>query len=200
MQDWSTVTLSGAFSALFTAAILGFWKPWLAAYGKEKGRTLARKEDLADILDEVKAITSAQKNIEDKLVGDFWVRRTAWAQKRNVYGRLLVHSNELRTLYHVVPTLLKHVSKASSDAEAIRTRRQLTTQFEKIASAHKRFTRGYALAQIFISAESVRVIDVQLANKTGEEGSEAWALGEAEKYESIWHQLTETAKTDLHST
>ena len=73
---------------------LGFWKPWLGAYGGEKGKNLARKEDLDAILTEVKAVTAATKEIESKLAGDLWNRQTIWNQRRDLYGTAirLVHS------------------------------------------------------------------------------------------------------------
>ena len=70
--DWSTISLTALANAGLTAAIFGIWKPWLGAYGGEKGKNLARKEDLTEILAEVRAVTITQKEIETKLAGDLW--------------------------------------------------------------------------------------------------------------------------------
>ena len=67
-MDWSLV-ISGAGFTL-NALVIGFWRPWLSAYGGEKGKNLARKEDLSEILAEVRAVTKTQKEIESKLAGD----------------------------------------------------------------------------------------------------------------------------------
>jgi hypothetical protein len=84
-MNWWTfvyVLAAGALNAL----ILGIWKPWGAAYAGEKGKNLARKEDLDAILAEVRAVTITQKEIEHKLAGDLWNQQVLWNQKRDIYG------------------------------------------------------------------------------------------------------------------
>ena len=46
---------------------LWFWKPWAASYAGEKGKNLARKEDLDSILAEVKGITRETEAIKAEL-------------------------------------------------------------------------------------------------------------------------------------
>ena len=83
-MDWSLM-VSGAALAL-NAVVIGFWKPWLGAYGGEKGKNLARKEDLDTILAEVRAVTFTQKEIETTLNNGMWNRQTLWAQARCLCG------------------------------------------------------------------------------------------------------------------
>jgi hypothetical protein len=60
-MDWTPVYV--AAGALLNALILGIWKPWGAAYAGEKGKNFARKEDLDQILAEVRAVTITQKKL-----------------------------------------------------------------------------------------------------------------------------------------
>jgi hypothetical protein len=46
---------------------LWFWKPWAASYAGEKGKNLARKEDLDSILTEVKGVTRETEAIKAEL-------------------------------------------------------------------------------------------------------------------------------------
>jgi hypothetical protein len=97
-MDWSAgwyVLASGTLSAIISFAL----KPWLGAYGGEKGRNLARKEDLDGIVAEMRAVTIAQKEIEAKLNGDQWDRQMRWNQKRDIYGLLLKSLYEIQSIY-----------------------------------------------------------------------------------------------------
>jgi hypothetical protein len=48
-----SVVLLAVGAVILNNLILYFWKPWLGAYGAEKAKNLARKEDLDKILSEV---------------------------------------------------------------------------------------------------------------------------------------------------
>src|SRR6267154_6061151 len=87
-MTWAELFAGAAF--ILNAIVIGFWKPWLGAYGGEKGKNLARKEDLDAILAEVRAVTIAQKEIEAKLTGDLWRQQTVRAEKRTLYGDIML--------------------------------------------------------------------------------------------------------------
>jgi hypothetical protein len=55
--DWISWLQGIALVALNNLVLL-FWKPWAGAYAGEKGKNLARKEDLNEILAEVRAVTA----------------------------------------------------------------------------------------------------------------------------------------------
>src|SRR5580700_7756163 len=91
-MDWTLIYVVGGVT--LNALVLGVWKPWAKAYSEEKGKTLARKEDLAEILAEVRAVTIIQKEIEAKLTGEQWDRQMRWNQKRDLYIDLLSTSQD----------------------------------------------------------------------------------------------------------
>lgn len=88
-MDSTTITLTGILSAGLNALIFCLWKPWLGAYGSEKGKNLARKEDLDLLVAEVKAVTRGQEEIKSQLAGDLWSKQTLWNEKKSVYAQLL---------------------------------------------------------------------------------------------------------------
>src|SRR5215831_14476314 len=62
----------------------------------EHGKNLARKEDLENIVAEVRAITATQKEIEAKISGDAWRRQWILDHKREFYVDLLKLISEAR--------------------------------------------------------------------------------------------------------
>ena len=86
-MEWSWIPSSAV--AIANAIALAVWKPWAQAYAGEKGKNLARKEDLDIILAEVRAITATQKEIEAKISGDLWMRQWRLNQTRDAYVGLL---------------------------------------------------------------------------------------------------------------
>src|SRR6266478_298890 len=110
MRIWNI--LSPLISAGLTTIILWFWKPWVGAYAGEKGKTLARKEDLDAILAEVRAVTIAQKEIESNLSGDLWHRQTRWNEKKDIYTQLIDIVDKIGDGFASLPTIIEHHDEA----------------------------------------------------------------------------------------
>jgi hypothetical protein len=158
MPDWSTITLSGACSALLTALVFGFWKPWLGAYGGEKGKNLARKEDLNEILAEVRAVTITQKEIEAKLTGEQWDRQTRWNEKRNTYAALLSASSGLTDALGSLPVFIRTYDGAVEPVEKQKRLNVLVAQMTKVNTAKLAYNAAHMLAMIFASDECVALL------------------------------------------
>jgi hypothetical protein len=62
------------------AAFLGY----VASYMKKKGENLATHEDIDKLVDQMKAVTQATKEIEAKISGEVWDRQKRWEMKREV--------------------------------------------------------------------------------------------------------------------
>jgi hypothetical protein len=70
---WAITTLVSAFVGTF-----------LAFYLRRKGENLATHEDIAKLVEQVKAVTTATKNIEAKISQDMWDQQKRWEIKREV--------------------------------------------------------------------------------------------------------------------
>jgi hypothetical protein len=57
---------------------------FLGAYLKKKGENLATHEDIDDLVDQVRAVTTTTKEIEAKISNDVWDRQKRWELKREV--------------------------------------------------------------------------------------------------------------------
>jgi hypothetical protein len=64
--------------------ILGAFLGYLASYMKKKGENLATHEDIDKLVDQMKAVTQATKEIESKISGEAWDRQKRWEMKREV--------------------------------------------------------------------------------------------------------------------
>ncbi|HWY58608.1 MAG TPA: hypothetical protein VNZ03_29355 [Terriglobales bacterium] len=55
---------------------------FLGSYLKRKGENLATHEDIGNVLEEVRAVTTATKEIEAQISNDVWDRQKQWELKR----------------------------------------------------------------------------------------------------------------------
>ena len=62
---------------------------YLGAYLKKKGENLATREDIDDLVDQVKAVTKATKEIEAKISDEVWGRQRVWEMKRDTLFTLM---------------------------------------------------------------------------------------------------------------
>jgi len=82
-------TEAGRINAVTAALAKVVEQETAKAFAQEQGKNLARKEDLNEILAEVRAITITQKEIEAKISGEVWDRETQWKEKRDTYAGLI---------------------------------------------------------------------------------------------------------------
>ncbi|MGJ5820380.1 hypothetical protein [Paludibaculum fermentans] len=198
-----------ASGALLNALILGIWKPWGSGYAGEKGRNFARKEDLSEILSEVRAVTAAQKAVEAKLSGDLWHHQMRWNQKKEIYGALI----------HSLQELLISLSELSADTQTLNYMNnspnintftpehkrkafdKVTTAFQKTTQSKLLFINAFSLSVIFNSDESNQLLsdykDSWVEFDILNEKLDAWADFERDKLHRLWPQLIQCAKRDL---
>jgi hypothetical protein len=69
---WSLTTLASAFVGSY-----------LASYLKKKGENLATHEDIDKLVDQVRAVTTATKEIEGKIESSIWSKQRHWEMKRD---------------------------------------------------------------------------------------------------------------------
>jgi hypothetical protein len=95
---------------LLYVLVLGFWKPWTKSYAEE-GKNLARKEDLTEILDEVRAVAQAQQAIRARIDGELWNEQLRTTQKGDLYADLLKAIHKLMTDASGLTNLLEYRAK-----------------------------------------------------------------------------------------
>lgn len=136
--EWKWV--EGVALLAFNVLVVLIWKPWAGSYAGEKGKNLARKEDLNEILAEVRAVTVTQREIEAKISGELWDRQMHWTQKKELYGQLVKCVNDLADTYgRLSVTLRSHQQQDVRDT------------MESLYERHTGFGTLSALAMIFAS-------------------------------------------------
>jgi hypothetical protein len=75
--------------------LLGGFVGFLAGYMKKKGENLATHEDISKLVDQVRAVTTATKEIEAKISSDVWDRQKQWELKREVLFQAVQRISEV---------------------------------------------------------------------------------------------------------
>jgi uncharacterized protein (DUF885 family) len=81
---WGLVTLVGI--------LIGY----LTGYAKKKGENLATHEDINKLVDQVRAVTTATKEIEAKISHDLWDRQKRWELRRDALFELMKRLGALK--------------------------------------------------------------------------------------------------------
>ena len=74
----------------------GYFGAFLNSYSKTKGKNLATHEDIDKLVDEVRAVTTATKQIEAKISNEVWDRQKRWELTRDAVLQTLKALSEVR--------------------------------------------------------------------------------------------------------
>jgi len=196
--NWSLVV--SVAGVVLNALVIGFWKPWLSAYGGEKAKNLARKEDLNEILVEVRAVTSTQKEIEARISGDLWNRQAQRNEKKTVYGDLLMRIHEAtracQNLAHWRDFMSKglHWEAPQFDMDAT-----IRTELGNYEAAETELIRLAALVSIFARQDSSDLLtDYLKQNRRIDFASTVDVIKQQRnQLTSLSEQIVASAKVDL---
>ena len=145
--------------ALQVVQLIGIWflKPWAQGYAQEKSKNYARKEDLAEILAEVRAVTITQKEIESQLSGQLWSRQVLWSEKKLIYAEVLnrIHdaTRSCHNLLLIYDSIQREQLARNADIEAV-IRRELNAY----ATAETELIRLSSLVQLFAREETASLL------------------------------------------
>jgi hypothetical protein len=133
----ASITMTFIFWAL-TALIAGFGA-YFGAYLKKKGQRLATHEDMDKIVEEVRAVTKATKEIEAKIQGDIWDEQRRWELKRD-------------TLISVAKAFAKSVDKLGQLSASFTTGKDKIKAGEDYQHAAAQFDEAMIVADLICSA------------------------------------------------
>lgn len=198
--DWNWVYVSTGIGAtvILNGLLLHFWKPWLGSYATEKGKNLARKEDLDLIKREMQIITRAQEEIKSKLAGELWNKQMVWNQRRDLYLNILQGLDTLQSAFSAfeVASAFKRRDLGQPTQQVALTQ-QLETGTKLRTTTHE-LGRLATLALLFASSECSLTLREYLATlPTPNPDEKVWDKTQVERLINVTHQLIDMAKADL---
>lgn len=110
-----------ALSILLSLFIGGFLKSYLG----KKGENLATHEDIDKLLDQVKAVTKATKDIEAKISNEVWDRQKRWELKREVLFDATKRVSDLRAKLDDLKHTARLIAEDPSEDKAAQLKRSI---------------------------------------------------------------------------
>lgn len=160
-MDWSAIPETAL--VVLNALVLALWKPWANAYAGEKGKNLARKEDLREILNEVRQVTETQKAIEARISGNLWREQWVLNRRHDAYGRVL----DAVERYQMAVSRA-HVADRVGTPEAMKL---FTKAVGEIPTCISDYITACSVARIYASPAVANTLDqiTQYASQLGED-------------------------------
>ena len=181
------------------ALIFGIWKPWGKGYGEEKGKNLARKEDLDGILTEVRVVAIAQKDIEAKITSEVWSRQTFWGEKKLAYAKLFEAIFEEGQALSGLPHLIDRYNNETGDLIKAKLRKDIIEAFTSLNASRAHLIPASALVAIFANGKCTEAIRLYVLNTAPVSiFSKEWATVASQRHTEFFQQALIIAKEDLH--
>jgi hypothetical protein len=129
--------------------VLVIWKiveAFSKGYGEEKGKNLARKEDIDTIRAEIKVVTKEAETIRAEISSGVWRHQWELEQKRSILAEVISVINDIETYYLRLTN------------EELQGLPRTPDVFANVEESARRMGYALAMAQIFLSSEIVAEI------------------------------------------
>jgi len=167
------------------------WKPYVSGYAEEKGKRLATKEDIENVIVQVRAVTHETESIRTEMQSGMWERQTGWNQKRDIYGGLLKAIGDLEMVNVKIFSLTRGPLQVRSPEE-------LDRNMQEVTSAATELRRWYSLGLIFIEPEACELVKSFIENPDGGlERPDERAVKTIENLDKLRIAIVNTAQRDL---
>src|SRR5215472_597637 len=102
----------GAITAVIALIIGAVLRPFVTGYSTKKGENLATREDIANVVKQVEAVTRTTEEIKAEVSAGIWDRQKQWEMKRDVLFEaskvLALVEDQLMQMQSVVSIAKKH--------------------------------------------------------------------------------------------
>jgi hypothetical protein len=128
---------------------------FLKSYMSKKGENLATHEDIEKLVDQVRAVTTATKEIEAKISGEVWDRQKRWELRRDLLLDAVNKTGELDdaiTNFHAVcmtEKMMQSLGKAPNNENKVES----GARFGKAAN---NFDRAVSLVRVICGDETIK--------------------------------------------
>src|SRR6202049_1430581 len=137
------------------AILVGMLVGFLAGYAKRKGENLSIHEDIDKLVDQVRAVTLATREIEGKISNDVWDRQKRWELKRDVLFEAAKRVAEVDEALVSLDSTLQ-VEQRPDDPVFIQSVYKKTVKW---SDASSRFDDAKLLVAIVCRKETIEAID-----------------------------------------
>jgi hypothetical protein len=140
---------------LLTVICALFIGGFLKSYMSKKGEDLATHEDIEKLVDQMRAVTTATKEIEAKISGEVWDRQKRWELRRDLLLDAVKKTGELNdalTSFHAVcmtEKMMQSMGKARSDEKKVEAG-------ETFGKAANDFDRAISLVRLICEDEAIK--------------------------------------------
>ena len=173
---WLALTTIGAWFAAYCGS-----------YFRTKGENLATHEDIDKLVDQVRAVTTATKEIEAKISNEVWDRQRQWELKREVLFEATKRLAELsdgllglNTLYQVQKKENKY-----EDPSWVVIRHDGVMEWTRVA---KNFEETFQLVQVACTKETIAVF-AEVSRKTTAIAADITGKDDTEIYKASLMEL-----------
>ncbi len=133
---------------------------YLGAYLAQKGKNLATREDIENIVVRVERTTKTAEAIKAEISGDLWVRQKRWDFRAKFYTRILDRLGEVRRLTRdLLWTLGSTPPAESSEAAWGEWQKRYDANQERLKQATRGLDRVTSLAGLFLGPEALEVLE-----------------------------------------
>jgi hypothetical protein len=143
------ITMQALTGWALTTLISAFVGSYLAAYLRRKGENLATHEDIDKLVEQVRAVTTATREIEAKISDQVWDRQKRWELKRDI---LLDSMRKTNDLENAIST--EHAA-FSLTSPSLQHRAEAMEGFSKAADA---FDQASCLAELMCGTSTTRAM------------------------------------------
>ena len=157
MDGVMVTTMDLTWAVTVVSFISGGVGAYLGSYLKRKAENLATHEDIEKLVDQVRAVTTATKEIEAKISSDVWDRQKQWELKREILF------NAAKTLSKIENKLLsphtfwrmRMSEEIQGEESKIRLENQYATEWQEAFSS---FEETETLVSVTCSKETMMAL------------------------------------------
>ncbi len=122
----------------------------LSGYYKERGKRLATREDIDNVLGELQTTTQMTKSIEAAISHEAWKAQMCWQERKAAYSEMIEYFDKAERCYRDILSAIS-ANETEKKAELIGT--------VTVGPLHSMYTRVSRLIRIFGSPEAVDLLD-----------------------------------------
>jgi len=187
---------------LFTSLLAAGGGAWFGAYLKEKARNYATREDLEEVLQQLRKTTQTTEIIKSEISGDLWERQNRWTFKKDLYVQLLNSLGDAASAVRQLLFLDEKLQAASQRYPESELAQSMDPHFEDMRKAMVEIRRSAFVAPLVGTEATRQALDKLLEGwlKAENPGGREYLEGCRTSLSKAIDAVTDAAREDLRLT